>query len=33
MDINSGIMKHRLIDAIKENNIGAVDGFLERGIN
>ena len=32
-DINSGIMKDRLIDAVQENNIGAVRGFLERGLN
>ena len=32
-DINSGIMKNRLMDAIQENNIGAVRGFLERGLN
>ena len=32
-DINSGIMKNRFIDAIQENNIGAVRGFLERGLN
>ena len=32
-DINSGIMKNRFIDAVQENNIGAVRGFLERGLN
>ena len=32
-DINSGIMKNRFIDAVQENNIGAIRGFLERGLN
>jgi len=32
-NINSGIMKNRFIDAVQENNIGAVRGFLERGLN